>query len=164
MKYFFPVLMALVIMVGLGASLTPYIAEQFFPTNQSRFQKADPENAREALATWFGVVSTELSTVEAIRYQSAQQSRRWYHFASGREPVEQFIKRMRLEQLDLNDEILKTEFLTDQPPVEWWQPGTLQRQSYFRGSDSTNLIKLIYHAEQQTGYLLIESERKNKSL
>jgi hypothetical protein len=159
MKYFFPILMALVIMVGLGASLTPYIAEQFFPSGQTRFQKANADDAKEALAAWFGVVSTEFSDVNAIRHQSAQQNRRWYRFSTGRTPVEQFIKRMRLEQLELSDEVLNSEFLTDKPPVAWWQPETLQRKSYFRGNDGANLIKLIYHAQQQSGYLLVETNR-----
>ncbi|MEZ5536457.1 MAG: hypothetical protein R3F02_12625 [Thiolinea sp.] len=158
MKYFFPILMALVIAVGLGASLTPYIAEQFFPTGQSRFQKANPEDAKEALAAWFGVASTELKEVNAIRYQSAQHNRRWYHFVTDRQAVEQFIKRVGLEQLDLNDAILKEAFLAEQPPVTWWQPESLQRESYFSGSEGATRIKLIYNAEQQTGYLLIETK------
>ena len=159
MKYFFPVLMALVIAVGLGASLTPYIAEQFFPSGQTRFQKANAEDAKEALAVWFGVPSSELKTVSAIRYQSAQQNVRWYQFVADRQPVEQFIKRMRLEQLDLNDIILKEAFLAQQPPVTWWQPGSLQRKTYFSGNDGTSRIKLIYNAEQQAGYLLVETNR-----
>lgn len=157
MKYFFPVLMALVIMVGLGASLTPIIAEQFFPSTESRYQKADSDDAKEALATWFGVSSKDFTEVNAIRYQSAQQSTRWYQFVTNRKPVERFIGRMRLEQSDLDETLLQQEFMTLVPPVDWWEPASLQRQSYFAGKDGRNTIKLIYNAETETGYLLIES-------
>lgn len=160
MKYFFPVLMALVIMVGLGASLTPIIAEQFFPSTESRYQKANPENAKEALATWFAVSSTDFTEVNAIRYQSAQYNARWYKFITNRKPVQRFIGRMQLEQLDLDETVLKQEFMTLIPPVDWWQPTSLKRQSYFAGQDGRNMIKLIYNAETETGYLLIESKRQ----
>lgn len=135
MKYFFPLLMAFFIMVGLGVSLTPFIAEQFFPTTQSRFQKANPDEAKEALAAWFGASATDFSSVNAIRYQAVPHSTRWYRFVIQRLPVERFIKRMRLEQLDLSEAVLQQEFMTTTPPVDWWQPATLQRQSYFRGRD-----------------------------
>lgn len=158
MKYFFPVLMALVIMVGLGASLTPIIAEQFFPSTESRYQKANADDAKEALATWFGVSSKDFAEVNAIRYQSAQQSTRWYQFVTHRKPVERFIGRMRLEQLDLDETLLQQEFMHLVPPVDWWNPASLQRQSYFAGKDGRNTIKLIYNAETETGYLLIESK------
>ncbi len=159
MKYFFPVLMALVIMVGLGTNLTPIIAEQFFPGSASRYQKAKPDDAKEALATWFGASSIDFGTVNAIRYQSAQYSTRWYQFVTKRKPVQRFIVRMRLKQLDLDKTILKQEFMVPPPPVDWWQPASLQRQTYFTGQDGRSTIKLIYN-DTETGYLLIESKHQ----
>lgn len=162
MKYFFPVLMALVIMVGLGASLTPIIAEQFFPSTASRYQKANPDDAKEALATWFGVSSKDFTEVNAIRHQTTERNTRWYHFVTNRKPVQQFIKRMRLEQLNLNDTVMQQSFMAIIPPVDWWKPASLQRESYFTGKDGGSVIKLIYNAETETGYLLIESAMQPK--
>lgn len=158
MKYFFPALMAFFIMVGLGTTLTPFIAEQFFPTTQSRFQKANPDDTKEALATWFGISAKEFVSVEAIRYQAVPHSTRWYRFVTNRIPVERFIKRMHLEQLSLDETILQQEFMATMPPIGWWQPAALQRKSYFRGRDGLNIIKLIYNAESNTGYLLVETD------
>lgn len=158
MKYFFPLLMAVVIIVGLGANLTPYIAGYFFPAEQTRFQQANADEATEALAGWFGIPSTGLSGVNAIRYQSAQQNRRWFQFTVERTPVERFIRRLRLQQAELDDTVLNTEFLTDKPPVNWWQPKSLQRKSYFSGNDGANRVKLIYNADSQNGFLLVESQ------
>nr|CAA6829587.1 MAG: Unknown protein [uncultured Thiotrichaceae bacterium] len=163
MKYFFPVMMALVIMVGLGASLTPIIAEQFFPNSASRYQKANPDNAKEALATWFSVSSKSFVEVSAIRHQSPERSTRWYKFVTNRKPVQVFIKRMRLEQLNLDETVLQQAFMATLPPVDWWKPASLQRKSYFMGKDGRSVIKLIYNAETETGYLLIESTTEPKA-
>ncbi len=132
--------MAVVITIGLGVQLTPYIAEYFFPS-------------------WFGVPSTELSQVHAIRYQSAQQNRRWYQFSVERTPVERFIRRLRLQQMELNEAVLNSQFLTKRPPVDWWHPESLQRKSYFSGNDGANRVKLIYNADNKSGYLLVESNQ-----
>lgn len=151
--------MAVVITIGLGVQLTPYIAEYFFPSGQAHFQQANPHEAREALANWFGVPSTELSQVHAIRYQSAQQNRRWYQFSVERTPVERFIRRLKLQQMELDDAVLNNQFLTKRPPVDWWHPESLQRKSYFSGSDGANRVKLIYNADNESGYLLVESNQ-----
>ena len=156
MKIFFPVLMALVISVGLLVNLTPYVAGFWFPANPEGYQQASTEVSAEALALWFGTQPAEFSQTQAIRWQGNGQKKRWYRFTVNREPVERFIRQQNMEQLPLSQPLLAERFLSVLPPVDWWQPDELARSSYFQGRSGISELRLIYHAEQRTGYLLIQ--------
>jgi hypothetical protein len=47
--------------------------------------------------------------------------------------------------------------MTSKPPVDWWKPQELTRQSYFTGKTGEQVLNLIYNAELQQGYLLIDT-------
>lgn len=155
MKYFFPLLIAGVVLVGLMVNLTPLIAGYFVPVPQQGYQKAQSGQSQQALASWFGASSGEFGDVRAIRLKSSETPVRWYRFEVGRQPVERFIRRLQLEQLEMDDKVLDKEFMALLPPVDWWKPAELERESFFLGKDGQETIRLIYNAELETGYLLI---------
>ncbi|MEZ5479972.1 MAG: hypothetical protein R3E95_21565 [Thiolinea sp.] len=157
MKYLFPALMGAVILIGLLVNVTPYVAGYFFPAGADGYQKASPAQAQEALASWFEASPQDFGEVLALRKQENQDIWRWYRFAVGRQAVEHFIRRLGLQQNDLDAAVLQAEFMAEPPPVDWWQPAELERRSYFSGQDQGMSIRLIYHAERELGFLLIRS-------
>lgn len=163
MKYFFPVLMALVILAGLTLALTPFIAEQFFPTQETTLRKAAPEQVQQALARWFETDPAEFSETRGIKQVSAQGDTNWFTFRVARQPVEHFIRQQRLRQQALTTEVLQRLFATNTPPADWWQPASLKRETFFGGLDEGHEIGLIYHADQQTGFLVIRTREKTNS-
>ncbi len=163
MKYFFPALMALVIMSGLVLVITPFIAEQFFPLATTSYQQAKTEDASQALADWLGVRPEQLSAVQAIRQRTVNASTAWFKFSVARPPVEQFIVRNRLQQKPLDAEAMQAVFMLQPPPVNWWQPASLQRETFFAGVDEGQSLALIYHAEQQLGFMRVKSVLKQSN-
>ena len=156
MKYFFPILMGFLILVGIVVSVTPFLGEWFFPA-KAHFQQADSEDAKEALANWFSVPPEALSEVKAIRWVDEKSQWRWFRFRIARQPVEAFIVGQKLEQRDMDAFVLQQQFMEKVPPVDWWQPAALDRKSYFfldRGGMET---RLLYQAEQEICYLLLKS-------
>lgn len=160
MKYFFPALMALVILAGVSLALTPYIAEQFFPASKTTLRTADPERAKQALANWFGTDPANMINVQASSQTSAQGNASWFMFETERAAVEYFIRQNGLTQQDLSTDILQSTFMTQQPPAPWWQPATLERETYFKGTDNSRDIGLIYHAELKKGFLIVRTYQK----
>jgi hypothetical protein len=157
MKYFFPILMALVILAGISLVLTPYIAEQLFPAPTTSLRKADPQQVAQALAQWFATTPDQLSETQGVNQVSAQGNTAWFTFRVGQEPVRQFILHNQLQQQDLTDERLQQVFFAQNPPASWWQPASLGRQTCFIGTDGGRQLGLIYHAEQQRGFLVVRT-------
>jgi len=160
MKYFFPALMVFVILAGVSLTLTPYIAEQFFPTSKTTLRVADPERAKQALADWFGTTPANVTDVQASNQSAAQGSTSWFMFGTERTGVEYFIRQNNLKQQNLSPEILQNTFMTQQPPAPWWQPAALERETCFIGSAEGREIGLIYHAELKKGFLIVRTHQK----
>ena len=157
MKYFFPLMMALVILAGIGLTVTPFIGEYIFPASKTTLRAADPEQAKLALADWFSTPPATLTEVQAIKQVSAQSSNSWFTFKAEPTPVKNFIIQNQLKQQDLTPDLLKAAFMAENPPAAWWQPASLARQTCFIGTDEGREIGLIYDAEQQTGFLIIRT-------
>ncbi|QQZ28922.1 hypothetical protein HMY34_09235 [Thiothrix subterranea] len=160
MKYFFPALMVFVILAGVSLTLTPYIAEQFFPASKTTLRVADPERAKQALADWFGTTPANVTDVQASNQSAAQGNTSWFMFGTERTGVEYFIRQNNLKQQNLSPEILQNTFMTQQPPAPWWQPAALERETCFIGSAEGREIGLIYHAELKKGFLIVRTHQK----
>lgn len=163
MKYFFPAMMALLILAGVSLVLTPYIAEQFFPASKTTLRAAAPKQAAQALANWFGTSPDSLTEVQGISQVSAQGNISWFLFSVERQAVENFIHQNRLQQQDLTPDNLQRVFMVQNPPASWWQPATLERQTCFIGIDEGRELGLIYHAELKKGFLIIRTHQKTGS-
>lgn len=154
MKYFFPALMALLILAGISLVVTPYIAEQLFPAPPTSVRKAEPQQVAQALAQWFGTNPDQLTDTQGITRTSAEGSTAWFSFKTGQEAVKHFIIENRLQQQELTADTLQQVFSTSNPPADWWQPASLQRQTCFIGDDAGRQLGLIYDAERQQGFLV----------
>lgn len=163
MKYFFPVLMTLVILAGISLVVTPFVAELVFPTQQTTLRVADPQEIRQALANWLGTTPDKLADTQGIHQTSAQGKTSWFTFTVERQAVEHFIRQNRLQQQELNPTILQRDFTTENPPANWWQPTSLERQTCFIGMDEGRKLGLVYHAELQKGFLVIQTRTKSSS-
>ena len=164
MKYFLPFIMALTILTGIVVALTPYAFDYFFPIKENVIREADPEAAADALNIWFLSPNADFRDVQAARKRSKVKSTSWFVFKVKRNAVESFIGAKKLEQLDLNEEILNTTFFATSPPRDWWKPKSLTRSSYFKGIDQGRHLALIYNAETEEGVLVttISSKIKDK--
>ena len=154
MKYFLPFIMALTILTGIVVALTPYAFDYFFPVKENVIREADPEAAADALNIWFLSPSADFRDVHAVRKRSKVKSTSWFYFKVKRAAVENFIGAKKLEQLDLNEDILNTTFFATSPPRAWWKPKSLTRSSYFKGIDQGRYLALIYNAETEEGFLV----------
>ncbi len=157
MKYFFPVLMGFLILSGLILTATPYIADWLLPVTASRYQQAKPEDARQAVADWFGVKPEQIKSAQAIRQRTAEGNTAWLMFEAAREPVVQFVVNARLKQENLDQVNLQALWLTDAPKLAWWQPAELKRETYFLGKTENRTLALMYNEAMQKGYLLVKT-------
>ena len=157
MKYFFPVLMGIVILFGLGLTLTPYIADWLLPISASSYQQAKDSDARQAIADWFGVKPEQITSAQAIRRRTPEGNTAWLVFEAGRDSVVQFVRNARLNQENLNQSALQSVWLANPPSVNWWQPAELKRETYFSGKTENRTLSLIYNEELQKGYLLVKT-------
>lgn len=157
MKYFFPVLMGILILFGIVLTATPYIADWLLPVSASSYQQAKAEDARQAVADWFGVKSEQIKSAQAIRQRTAQGSYSWLVFEAAREPVAQFVINARLKQQALDQATLQAMWLANIPTVDWWQPAELKRETYFSGKTENRTVALIYNEALQKGYLLVKT-------
>jgi hypothetical protein len=155
MKYFFPVLMAFVILAGFLLATTPYIAEYFYPSPQNMIKKARPEEAVAALQRWFDSPKAQFVDVQALQKLNEGKRRAYFSFSVERAPVEHFISTLKLTQKELTSGVM--EQLFKDTSVSWWHPEALERKTYFTGVHSENLVNLIYNAETQRGVLLIST-------
>jgi len=158
MKYFFPVLMGATILFGVGLTFTPIIMELVWPASQTSYQRAQADDARRAIADWFGVPLNEVQAAQSIRQHAVQGTTTWFYFAMPRKGVEQFIIQHRLQQRPLSDTVLQQQWLANKPPVDWWQPARLKRETYFSGNDGRNNVTLIYNATEQQGFMQIQTQ------
>lgn len=156
-KYFFPILMGVLILFGVILTVTPWVADYLMPAKTTSYRRAPAPEAQEALANWFNVRPSEVKYSEAIQYRTPTQKTAWFKFTIERTPVEQFIRSLRLKQEDLTSEVMQQRFLAQKPPVEWWQPAELTRQTYFTGVSAGQELNLIYNADLKQGYLLIHT-------
>lgn len=163
MKYFFPVLMGATILFGVGLTFTPIIMELLWPASQTSYQRAPEDDARRAMADWFSVPLKDVKAAHSIRQQAVQGTRTWFYFAMPRKGVEQFIIEHRLQQRPLSDAVLQQQWLANKPPVDWWQPARLQRETYFRGSDGRHNVALIYNADEQQGFMQIQTQATSRN-
>lgn len=157
MKYFFPVLMGILILLGLVLTVTPYMANWLLPVSAASYQQAKPEDARQAVADWFGVKPEQIKSAQAIRQRTVQGSTSWLVFEAVREPVAQFVINARLKQQTLDQANLQAIWLTNSPVIDWWQPAELKRETYFSGTTENRSLALIYNEALQKGYLLIKT-------
>ncbi|WP_298608081.1 hypothetical protein [uncultured Thiothrix sp.] len=157
MKYFFPILMGIVILFGMGLTLTPYIADWFLPVSASNYQQAKPADARQAVADWFGVKPEDIKAAQAIRRRTNEGNTSWLMFEASREPVAQFVLNARLQQVNLDQTALQAIWLNNPPPMDWWQPVELKRETYFSGKTENRILSLVYNEEQQKGYLIVKA-------
>lgn len=160
MKYFFPALMALLILVGIALVVTPYVAEYFLPASATSLRVAKPADVRQALASWFGVSLEQVSDAKGVTQMSAQGNTSWFSFGMEQQAVARFIQQNRLEQQELNADTLQRVFSANEPPAEWWQPQSLTRQTCFIGMDEGHSLGLIYSAELQRGFLVSKTGKK----
>lgn len=163
MKYFFPVLMGILIVLGLVLTATPYIADWLLPVSASNYQQAKPEDARQAVADWFGVKPEQIKSAQALRQRTATGSTAWLMFEATREPVVQFVINARLKQETLDPASLQTLWLTAAPKLAWWQPAELKRETYFSGKTEKRSLALMYNETLQKGYLLVKTTETAKS-
>lgn len=157
MKYFFPVLMGIAILFGAGLTVTPYIADWFLPVNASNYQQAKSADALQAVADWFGAKPEDIKSAQAIRRRTTEGSTSWLMFEASREPVAQFVLNARLQQVNLDQTALQAVWLNNPPPINWWQPAELKRETYFSGKTENRTLSLIYNEEQQKGYLVVKN-------
>lgn len=162
MKYFFPLLMALAILAGIGLTVTPYVAGLLFPASKTPWRTAEPLAATGALADWFAASPTDFQAVQGIEQRSAQGKTAWFTFKANRETVENFIRKNRLQQQDLTLGLMQQVFMKPPPPVDWWQPASLQRQTCFLGTDDGHELALIYDAQSQQGFLLMRQTAQTR--
>ena len=155
MKYFFPALMGLLILAGIVLTVTPFVAEQFFPTQETSFRKANPDDVKQALRDWFRQPQADFRDARAIRQVSAKGTMAWFRFEVERQAVERFIVANRMKQEELTDDVMQGVFMRHVPPVDWWQPASLQRETYFQSGNKDQALNLIYDAESETGYFLV---------
>ncbi|MEB4593477.1 hypothetical protein VSS37_21040 [Candidatus Thiothrix sp. Deng01] len=163
MKYASPILMALVILAGLSLIVTPYIAEVFFPAQQTTLRTANPQQVAEALANWMETTPDKLAGTQGVNQTSADGKTSWFMFTVERQPVEHFIRKNRLQQQDLTPQLLREVFTGQNPPAEWWQPASLERETCFIGTDEGRELGLIYDAERQKGFLVIRTRTKTSN-
>ncbi|WP_020558164.1 hypothetical protein [Thiofilum flexile] len=162
-KYFFPLLMGVLILFGVVLTATPWVADYLIPAKTTGYRRAPAPEAQEALANWFNVHPNEVKYPEAIQYITPEQKTAWFKFDIERKPVEQFIRAMGLKQMDLTAEVMQQRFLAHKPPVDWWRPTELTRQTYFTGLSGGQTLSLVYNAELQRGYLLVNTPIDPKS-
>jgi len=155
MKYFFPALMGLLIIAGIVLTVTPFVAEQFFPTAETSYRKANPDDVKQALRDWFRQPQADFRDARAIRQVSAKGTMAWFRFEVERQAVERFIVANRMKQSELTDEVMQATFMRHVPPVDWWQPVALKRETYFKSGNKDQVLNLIYDAESATGYFLV---------
>lgn len=160
MKYFFPALMGLLILAGVSLVATPYIAEYFFPAKTMSLRTATSEDVRNALANWFGTSPDAVSDAKGVNQMSSEGNASWFAFTMERQLVENFIRKNRLEQKELDSATLQRVFTVNEPPAEWWQPQSLARQTCFIGMEEGHSLGLIYNAEQQRGFLVVKTVKK----
>ncbi|WP_020396195.1 hypothetical protein [Thiolinea disciformis] len=160
-KYFYPLLMATVILFGVILVITPYVAEYFFPLSQAAYQKPNDTEVKRALSDWFGAKPEQISEAQAMRRRLPDGSMDWYQFSLPPEAVKRFIIESRLQQQDLTPELMRQHFLDNAPQIAWWQPQALQQQTYFLGAGGGREVALIYNAEHQHGVMRVYTRQAN---
>ena len=145
--------MLITIFAGVMLIATPFIMNMIFPPQES--QIAVGQRARLALSDWFVIEPDELADVQAYRQESKDgQSRRMY-FTWSTKPsnVRAFIRRKKLEQKDMTDEVMQSVFANDN--IVWWQPQALERESWFTGKDGQANLNLIYNDDTRRGVMVV---------
>lgn len=164
MKYFFPVLITVVVLSGLVLTFTPFVAEQLLPSPTTSMRQADPQQIKQALANWFGTSASAITQAQGISLLTAEGTTAWFEFSTDRQGVERFIVTNHLKQQELTSAIMQDFFTNAKPPAEWWQPTSLQRQTYFSGTEQGREVGLIYNAETQKGFLIVYTRKKPSNL
>lgn len=158
MKYLFPLLMIVAVVIGFGSALTPMIAELLVPVPNVMVKKAEPKDVAEALHQWF-VADPKVKFTETQALNRSDDSGRvsWMTFKVDPKTVSRFIHMRGLQQKDLNQDVLNDVFSQGKVPADWWDPAELTRETWFSGTDSGRDIGLIYNAQWQKGYLVARS-------
>lgn len=158
MKFLFPLLMVIVVLIGFGSALTPMIAELIVPVPEVTVKKAEPEAVADALHQWFGADrQVRFTDTRGINRSDDKGRTSWMTFKVDPKTVSRFIRMRGLEQKGLNEEVLNSMFSIGKVPAEWWNPAELTRETWFSGADGGRDIGLIYNAELQKGYLVASS-------
>lgn len=155
MKYFFPILIGIVVTAGVVLTFSPFVMHYIFPVDESKPQIAISDRARVALADWFSVDPNKMDTVQAYREKDQHSGKQKMYFSYSTDPdtVRKFISKKGLEQQELTDEVMQTIFAKSS--VSWWQPQALNRETWFTGNDGPATLSLIYNAESKRGVLVI---------
>jgi hypothetical protein len=157
MKYFFPVLMFIVIAAGLGMMITPYIAEHLVPMPDKQTRMAKTEQLQMALGRWFNAPAGAFVDVQGMEVVRPDGKVAAFSFSVNRKPVEGFIRSKQLEQRELSESLLQTHFHTNDISASWWQPKALATETWFTGRDNDRQLNLIYNPKSRRGVLLIET-------
>ncbi len=158
MKTLSTVIMGLAILVGLILTLTPFVADKFFPIPENTVRQAKPEAAAKALKQWFQSPDAPFIAVQAINKKTPTSNTAWFAFSVGRRPVETYIINKKLEQKELTPEIMENTFYTKTPPATWWQPSALAQETYFSGEDQGRIVYLIYSPKSKRGVLVTKTK------
>jgi hypothetical protein len=158
MKYFFPLLMFIVIAAGLGMVLTPFIAEHLMPMPDKQTRMAKAEQLQLALGRWFDTQAGEFVDVQGMEVIKPNGKVAVFSFSVERKPVERFIHIKALKQLELSDVYLQEHFYTDEISAPWWQPNALATETWFSGIDSGRQLSLIYNPKTRRGVLSVATQ------
>lgn len=155
MKYFFPILIGIVVTAGVVLTFSPFVMNVIFPVDESKPQIAISDRARVALADWFSVNPNRMNAVQAYREtdQISGKQNMYFTFSTTPDTVRDFIRKKGLEQKELSDEVMQNTFAKS--TVSWWQPEALNRKTWFNGNDGSAELSLIYNAQKQRGVLVI---------
>ncbi|MEE9445629.1 MAG: hypothetical protein V3V19_08180 [Cocleimonas sp.] len=154
MKTLTSIFMILAVVAGLVLALTPFIADKFFPVPENTVRQAKPEAAAMALKRWFNEPDAQFVAVQAINKSTEAGTTAWFTFSVGRAPIEKYIIEKRLQQKDINGDILKAVFFTKNSPATWWQPTAINQETYFTGKDQGRTVSLIYNPVSKRGVLV----------
>jgi hypothetical protein len=160
MKTFTTIFMVLAILAGFVLAVTPFIADKFFPVPENVIRQAKPEAAAMALKRWFNDSDALFSDVQAINKSIKGHTTAWCAFSVGRSPVEKYILEKKLSQESISSEILEDTFFINSPPASWWQPSSIQQETYFTGIDQGRSVSLIYNPGTKRGVLVTTSNIK----
>ena len=160
-KYIPQILMGLVILFGIVLTVTPYVAENFFPASEEEVRQAKSKDVAQALRAIFQSPDGDITDAKAIHKKTTTSKTAWFSFRSVRKPMQRFIHARKLEQKELSEDILNQAFFKNNPPIDWWNPD-LGTETYFKGIDDNNEVHLIYNSRTKRGVLVISTAFNKK--
>ena len=156
MRYFFPFLMALLIVSGLFLTITPFVADYFMPVPDKQTRTTKEQQLRNALARWFNTDSAQFLDVQGIEKRDTEKKIAFYAFSIDREPVARFVTQKKLVQKAFTEQVFNDIFYQNKRPASWWQPEALGAETWFTGFDQQRYLHLSYNPKTRRCLLVIE--------